>query len=285
MDNLTNQFTNITGNMGGQLTNLTGNLSSQFQNGMAFVNGDSMVSKVVKVALICAILIATIELGKKIYFKLKKYSLANPWIVKETKDATKRVIIEQDPSKDSAVTLKRSENEFGGLEFTYSMWIFIDNWEYKYGQWKHIMHKGNPSSWPNRAPGIWLHPKKNAIRVYMNTFKNVGEFADIENIPLNKWFHLSVAVRQRNIDLFINGNIVKRHQLKGIPKQNYGNVYVNAWRGFSGYLSRAKYYDYYLSFAELDSLVKAGPSTKLPESTSKANAPPYLPYNWWANSK
>ena len=113
-----------------------------------------------------------------------------------------------------------------------------------------------------QSSGIWLHPKKNAIRVYMNTFKNVGEFADIENIPLNKWFHLSVAVRQRNIDLFINGNIVKRHQLKGIPKQNYGNVYVNAWRGFSGYLSRAKYYDYYLSFAELDSLVKAGPSTK-----------------------
>lgn len=267
------------------LTGITGNVGSQFQSGMAFVNGDSIVSKVVKVALICAVLVLTIELGKKIYFKLKRYTASNPWLVKDTKQAMKRVIIEQDPAKDSAMTLYRSENELGGLEFTYSMWIFIDNWEYKYGQWKHVLHKGNASSWPNRAPGIWLHPKKNAIRVYMNTFKNVGEFADVENIPLNKWFHFAVAVRQRNMDLYINGNIVKRHRLQGIPKQNYGNVIINGWRGFSGFLSRVKYYDYYISFAELDGMQRVGPSSKMPESTSATNAPPYLPYNWWANSK
>ena len=57
------------------LTGITGNIGSQFQSGMAFVNGDSIVSKVVKVALICAVLVLTIELGKKIYFKLKRYQI------------------------------------------------------------------------------------------------------------------------------------------------------------------------------------------------------------------
>ena len=79
------------------------------------------------------------------------------------------------------------------------------------------MHKGNDSSWPDRSPGVWLHPKKNAMRVYMNTFKHIAEYTDIEDLP-NKWFHVVIAVRQRNLDVFINGNLVKRHNLEGIPK-------------------------------------------------------------------
>ena len=31
---------------------------------------------------------------------------------------------------------------------------------------------------------------------------------------------------ERNLDIFINGNLVKRHTLEGIPKQNYGDVNV-----------------------------------------------------------
>ena len=268
-----------------QYYNTKNTLNSVYGKSMGYLNSGSMVSKVIKVCLIGAIVVVVIEMFKKLYFKMKNYSSSSPWLIKDTKNAMKRVIIEQDPGKEDSITLKRSENELGGLEFSYSMWIFIDNWEYKYGSWKHILHKGNESSWPNRAPGIYLHPKKNAIRVHMNTFKNVAEYADINNIPLNKWFHLAVSVRQRNMDLFINGNLVKRQLLKGIPKQNYGNVFINAWRGFSGYLSRVKYNDYYLSFSELDAMQKLGPSSKMPEETSSSNAPPYLAYNWWANAK
>lgn len=268
-----------------QYYNTQNTLNSFYGNSMSYLNNGSLVSKFIKVCLIASIVVFIVEMCKKLYFKLKSYGSSSPWLVKDTKNATKRLIIEQDPRKEDSITLKRSENELGGLEFSYSMWIFIDNWEYKYGSWKHILHKGHESSWPNRAPGIYLHPKKNSIRVHMNTFKNIAEFADIDNIPLSKWFHLAVCVRQRNMDLFINGNLVKRLSLKGIPKQNYGNVFINAWRGFSGYLSRVKYNDYYLSFSELDNMQKLGPSSKMPESTSAANAPPYLSPNWWANSK
>tara|TARA_B100000963_G_C22633079_1_gene676024 strand:- start:692 stop:1516 length:825 start_codon:yes stop_codon:yes gene_type:complete len=274
MDNVTNQYTNLTGGM-----------NPNVANAMEFINRDTLVSKIIKVLLISAVIVIIIEMLGKLYFKYKSYKGSTPWLVKHTKSAMSRAIIEQDPSKEGAMTLARSQNESGGMEFSYSMWMFIDNWEYKYGQWKHVLHKGNESSWPHRAPGIWLHPKKNAIRVYMNTFKNIGEYADINNIPLNKWFHVAVCVRQRNMDLFINGNIVKRHKLQGIPKQNYGNVVINGWRGFSGFMSRVKYFDYYLSFSELDAMQRMGPSSKMPEATSKKNAPPYLPYNWWANAR
>ena len=44
-----------------------------------------------------------------------------------------------------------------------------------------MFHKGNASSYPNRAPGVWLHPNKNDILFYMNTLDNILEYADIDS--------------------------------------------------------------------------------------------------------
>ena len=41
----------------------------------------------------------------------------------------------------------------------------------------------------------------------------------------------------------INGNLKVSHKLGSLPKQNYGNLYVNANRGFSGYVSQMKYFN------------------------------------------
>ena len=46
--------------------------------------------------------------------------------------------------------IKRSEDK-NGMEFTYSFWICImDLSTYQVGEWKHIMHKGSSSSFPNK---------------------------------------------------------------------------------------------------------------------------------------
>ena len=39
------------------------------------------------------------------------------------------------------------------------------------------------------------------------------------------------------MDIYANGTIVRSLQLTGVPKQNYGNVYVGANGGFDGYVS------------------------------------------------
>lgn len=244
--------------------------------------GDSPLFKGIKAFVILIVVMLLVNISKRMYQGYKKYSEGSPWILKGTKDGKKRMILLQDPSRLGSKQLGRSENEFSGLEFSYTFWIFIDDWSYKYGQWKHILHKGNASSWPMRAPGIWLHPKKNALRVYMNTFKNIGEHADVGNLPLNKWFNVTVAVRQRFLDIFINGNLAKRHTLSSIPKQNFGDLYINAFRGFGGYLSNIRYYDYYVTYSEIDSALSSGPSS-MPCIDSK-ETPPYFTPNWWANA-
>ena len=46
------------------------------------------------------------------------------------------IIFPQDPSNNNAVTIYRSVNASNGVEFTWSVWIFINNLQYLEGQYK-----------------------------------------------------------------------------------------------------------------------------------------------------
>ena len=248
-----------------------------------FLNSNSYPAIATRVILISLTIVLVIELLISIYKGWKKYTKGSPWLFKGTKQASKQKIILQDPKLDESKTVIPSENETNGIEFTYSWWMRIDDWSYKYGQWKHVLHKGNHSSWPLRAPGVFIHPTTNKLRVYMNTYSQISEWVDVENIPLKKWFNVAVSLRQRNLDIFINGNLVKRHVLTGLPKQNYSDVYINSFRGYGGLISNVRYFNHYLSFSELNDIISTGPSSVMENDNDNSN-PPYLSYNWCANS-
>ena len=36
------------------------------------------------------------------------------------------------------------------------------------------------------------------------------------------------TIERRFIDVFVNGDLVKSHKLKHLPKQNTGDVYINS---------------------------------------------------------
>jgi len=237
------------------------------------------------VALIIGLIVFTIifYILYQLYLKFDAYKNRHPWILKGTKDGKSRMVVVQDPIKNADQLLKRSENELSGLEFTYSMWLFVDDWSYKYGQWKHIMHKGNESSWPLRCPGMWFHPTQNAIRVYCNTFRDISEYVDVTDIPFNKWFHITVAVRQKTLDVYLNGNLIRTKQLSSLPKQNYSDVYLNLNRGFSGFMSQVRYYDYYIHLSEIMDALQLGPENT--PCVDSNEVPPYFSYDWWLNSQ
>ena len=214
--------------------------------------------------------------------RIRSAFIGTPWLLKGTKNAKDELVITQDPNKDGSIPLRRSFNEKDGVELSFSMWLFIEDYEYRKGKWKHVFHKGNESSWPNRCPGVWLHPNDNKMRVYMNTYRDVSNHVDIDNIPLSKWFHLVVIITQDHLDVYINGFLKKRVKHQSIPKQNFGDVYLNMNGGFCGYLSRAKYYDFAITYGEIESDVSAGPDMDLPY-TARQN-PPYFTPNWWVAS-
>jgi len=228
---------------------------------------------IVTIVLVVMLLIA--------YFVKKVIKTKNnrPWLIKGSKNAKNSQVISQDPRNENSITLYRSDNESGGSVFSYSFWFVIENMEYKYGEWKHIFHKGNKTSNPNRAPGVWIHPDKNSIRVYMNTMKNYLDHVDIDNIPIKRWVCCIIVLNGQYLDIYINGHLKKRKELDGVAKQNFGDLWVNLYGGYDGYLSNLRYYRKSLDFGDIQEIVKEGPS-KLP-SLDTHKYPPYLDDSWW----
>ena len=201
-----------------------------------------------------------------------------PFIIKGSNSGKNSIVVSQNPAEDNSITLYRSDGE-EGAEFTYTSWLLIQNMEYKVGEWKHIFHKGNKTSFPNRAPGVWIHPNNNALRIYMNTYENPLEYIDLDNIPVRKWFHIAISLNHKYLDVYFNGQLRKRKELDSLPRQNYGDFWAGLFGGFEGYISKLQYHRKALDYKEIENIVREGPSKDACGDTGEY--PPYLDDSWW----
>ena len=83
------------------------------------------------------------------------------------------------------------------------------------------------------------------------------------------------------MDVFINGKLAKRLIMKGVPRQNYGDVYVGMNGGFSGNLSNLRYFNSALGTAEIQSIVNSGPNLTMVGPEVTGNQPKYLSLRWF----
>ena len=134
----------------------------------------------------------------------------------------------------SAVSAKRPlafaasklPNSVIGTEYTYTAWLYINNYDYKYGELKHVFHKGTSPSTvadtiPAANPLVMFYPKENKLLIRVDTVKNNGNpdynayyssinklndthICDISNIPLQKWVHLSIVLWNLSVDVYEN---------------------------------------------------------------------------------
>jgi len=199
-------------------------------------------------------------------------------------------------------TVLRSKDGRYGIEFTWSIWLYID----KIGttslngggsvQRQHIFSKGSdtismddPKSptlqdkkgmlTPNNAPGLYLDTATNSLYVVMNTFDMIDEEVQINDIPMKKWFNVIIRNEGRILDVYINGTIAVRHKLSSVPKQNYGNVHASKNGGFNGRWSLLRYHDHALNTTEIMNIVRAGPDLRT--CTPSPAVPPYLSMQWY----
>jgi len=234
-----------------------------------------LIGKIVIMIIVLAIIF---YVSKYLLQKYKSATLDSPYLLNGSKNAKHALVISQDPLSVNYIPINKSENR-DGIQFTYGFWVLIEGFDYKKGEWKHIFHKGNSSSYPNRAPGVWIHPDKNSIRVIMNTLDNIVESADIDNVPINKWLYINIILNNKNLDLYVNGYLKLRKQLSSLPKQNEDDFWVNMYGGFEGYVSNIRYYSYAIDFNEMNNNIKQGPSIN--NCISTGEVPPYLDDNWW----
>ena len=253
----------------------------------SFLESNSLVAKFAFLLLVIFGFIILLRVGISLIGYFIKPS-DSPHLIDGMVDAKQMIIFPQDPNNNNAVTIHRSINANEGIEFTWSVWIYINNLQYLEGQYKHIFHKGNSNleqtglNFPNNAPGLYLAPNTNALIVMMNTFNVINEEITIPDIPLNKWFNVIIRCKNTTLDVYANGTIIRSINLIGVPKQNYGDVYVAMNGGFDGNISNLWYYNYALGTSAIQKIASNGPNNSMIGSTGiNDKSRDYLSLRWF----
>lgn len=265
--------------------------SNQYVSGTKeFLASNSLVAKFAFLLLVLFAFVAILRVGASALGWLLGPS-DNPRLIKGMIDAKQMVTIPQDPKLKGSIPVLRSRDQRDGIEFTWSVWMYINDLVYKEGQYRHVFHKGNDNinfvgskigmNFPNNGPGLYLGPKENTLVVVMNTFDTIGEEIEIENIPVKKWVNVILQCDGKNLDVYVNGTLARRHILSGVPKQNYGDVYVAMNGGFDGYISELQYFNSDIGLARINAIVSGGPNLKMTDSNLTESAPHYLSTRWY----
>jgi len=256
-----------------------------------FLNSNSLVAKLSFLLLVVFVFIIVTRLSiSALTWAMGGGNVSRSHIFDGMVPANQFIVIHQDPSLPNSNQIARSVNTPQGIEFTWSVWLYINSLGSSH-QYQHIFHKGNANfsdsssnglNFPNNAPGLYISPNTNELTVVMNTYDVITEEILVPDIPLNKWLNVIIRCRNTTMDVYINGFVVKSAELTGVPKQNYGDVYVAMNGGFDGYISNLWYYNYALGTSAIQSLVKGGPNNKLVGVNGLSNKiTNYLSMKWY----
>jgi hypothetical protein len=184
---------------------------------------------------------------------------------------TTSVINAQTMTKIEATDL--AQNTTNSANFTYMIWIYINDWNYRYGEPKVVLGRlgrtqpdtntsgANPSfnqiEGLDPCPAIVLGNLENNLSILLGCYPNQDTVPDstdttttktvvhtcsISNIPLQNWTQLLVSVYGRTMDTYVNGKLVRTCLLPGVACINNNSpVYITPGGGFSGYTSNFQY--------------------------------------------
>ena len=150
------------------------------------------------------------------------------------------------PTEVDGKTGSTVASAISGSNTSLQFWMYIKDWDYKFGQKKYVIGQISATNLNVTAPQVSLHPTDNAldfsVSVYpsgsdMNT-TNVGgstaQIVTVENVPLQSWFAVSTTIYGRKFDVYINGRLVKSAVLDGVPMPASGNLVIGGAGGFAG---------------------------------------------------
>jgi len=120
----------------------------------------------------------------------------------------------------------------------------------------------------NQCPGVWLTDTVNNLRFVVSTSAsipacgggatetpdsciatvsvptantNILEYADLNNVPIGKWFQLTATVMNRHLELYLNGELTQTTILRGTPVFNNNDGQFVASSPFNGRLANFRY--------------------------------------------
>ena len=214
-------------------------------------------------------------------------------------------VIENPVSAETEYEFLSEELKQSNGEFAISSWIYINDWNTKYGQKKVVLRKGPEDDLITMKLGEY----ENNLEIVLNVFDsiksdyqqtmfdlipdgiqpsismedlecsggviystgsnsgatpanvtnsgsdiscgNTSEIkVEIENINLQKWVNIIVAVNDRTLDVYINGKLVTSKAFNNVintGKINGSDLVVTPGGGFGGFVSKIQYYPNFIT--------------------------------------
>jgi len=207
-----------------------------------------------------------------------RYLFVNPYTLQELKSG-------KDASTISASSLAKN-GDIPSSNFAYSIWFYINDWNYRYGEPKVIFGRMGGSSaadkgsipgisGTNPCPAVVLDAVENNLSVSLACFpgtstpssdgqNSVINTCRVSNVPIQKWVNLVVSVYGRSMDIYIDGKLVRTCLLPGTANiDNNADVYVTPKGGFDGWTARFQYFPNSLNPQEIWNIYTQGYSSAL----------------------
>jgi hypothetical protein len=190
---------------------------------------------------------------------LLRYIFLDPYTLQNTQSG-------QTASTIPASSLATNNSNTPSSNFAYSVWFYINNWNYRYGEPKVIFGRmGSPSksgatsisgvNGLDPCPAVVLGAIENNVSVSLGCYPGIDQEPDVSggntvvhtctvaNVPIQRWVNLTVSVYGRTMDLYIDGKLVRTCLLPGVASiNNNSNVHVTPNGGFDGWTAKLQYY-------------------------------------------
>ena len=172
----------------------------------------------------------------------------------------------QNTATISASSLATNSSGTSDSNFSYSVWFYVNDWNYRYGEPKVVFGRMGALSDASSGsidgvsgldpcPSVVLGAIENNLIVSLGCYPGVNEQPTtpggktvihncmVSNIPIQKWVNLTLSVYGRTLDLYIDGKLVRTCLLPGIANvNNNADIYVTPKGGFNGWTSNLQYY-------------------------------------------
>lgn len=192
-------------------------------------------------------------------FMLLRYLFTDPYTLQNVQDG-------KSTSTISASSLATNGSNVPSSNFAYSIWFYINDWNYRYGESKVIFGRMGAMSKQGKGsidgvngldpcPAVVLGAVENNVSVSLGCYPGVDQVpttpggntvvhtCTVANVPVQKWVNLTLSVYGRTMDLYIDGKLVRTCLLPGIASiNNNANIYVTPAGGFDGYTAKLQYY-------------------------------------------
>jgi hypothetical protein len=296
-ENLGNSINDMKSSVNSGLSDFSNQASAGVGASASFLQSNTIVAKFAFIILVIVGFLFLMNLGVIILGYFLNPS-DNPFIIKGLISGQTGNTFSQDPNvADKSKIIKLSNNERTGMEFTWSVWLFINDLGAT-SKHQFIFNKGDLNFDPttnittvNNGPGLYIVPNTNGnctIKVIMNTASanDSKSSINVDSIPVRKWVNIIIRLENTMLDIYVNGTISGRLNLPLVPKQNYNDINVCQGGGFNGNLSDLRYFNHALSIIEINNIVYWGPNTS-PSANSvnavKSGGYNYLSSIWYSN--